>query len=63
MTSCSTSAQVQRKKDVYDLYLLIGQSNMAGRGPLTEEFKTEGNDDVLMLNKNGEWVKAKNPLH
>ncbi len=63
LSSCATSAQVQRKKDVYDLYLLIGQSNMAGRGPLTEEFKTKGNDNVFMLNKNGEWVKAKNPLH
>jgi len=47
----------------FDLYLLIGQSNMAGRGEITVEYKNEGNENVLMLNKENSWVKAKHPLH
>ncbi|MEO9003926.1 MAG: sialate O-acetylesterase [Ginsengibacter sp.] len=47
----------------FDLYLLIGQSNMAGRGVLTEKFKDEGNANVFMLTKENSWVPAKNPLH
>ena len=46
-----------------DLYLLIGQSNMSGRGYLTEENKEEGNPNVFMLTKENTWVPAKNPLH
>ncbi|MEO8961076.1 MAG: sialate O-acetylesterase, partial [Ginsengibacter sp.] len=47
----------------FDLYLLIGQSNMAGRGVITEKFKEEGNANVFMLTKEYSWVPAKNPLH
>lgn len=44
------------------LFLLIGQSNMAGRG------KVEAQDQVLnpkifMLTKDLQWVPAKDPLH
>ena len=46
-----------------DLYLLIGQSNMSGRGVITEKFKEEGNPNVYMLTKENTWVRAKNPLH
>lgn len=46
-----------------DLYLLIGQSNMSGRGVITEKFKEEGNPNVYMLTKENAWVPAKNPLH
>jgi hypothetical protein len=46
-----------------DLYLLIGQSNMAGRGPLTAEYEDVSSKNVLMLNKENNWVPAKNPLH
>ena len=46
-----------------DLYLLIGQSNMAGRGEITVEYKDEGSDNVLMLTKENNWVLAKHPLH
>lgn len=52
--------QVDQK---FELYILIGQSNMAGRGSITEEFKNEGNPRVLMLTKDMRWVVAKNPLH
>ncbi len=47
----------------YDMYLLIGQSNMAGRGPLTEAYEHLGNEKVLMLTKANIWVQAKHPLH
>ena len=47
----------------FDLYLLIGQSNMAGRGPITKKYLKEGNPHVLMLTKENTWVAAKNPLH
>lgn len=46
----------------YDLYLLIGQSNMAGRGNI-ETQDTIIHPHVFMLNKAGEWVPAKSPLH
>ncbi|WP_448697838.1 sialate O-acetylesterase [Mucilaginibacter sp. AW1-3] len=47
----------------FQLYILIGQSNMAGRGPITDELKNESNDRVLMLTKDLKWVVAKHPLH
>jgi hypothetical protein len=47
----------------FDLYLLIGQSNMAGRGLITEEFIDQQDPLVFMLNKENAWVPAKNPLH
>ena len=44
------------------LYLLIGQSNMAGRGPLPSK-PLPVHPRVLMLNKANEWVPASEPLH
>jgi hypothetical protein len=46
----------------FHLYLLIGQSNMAGRGTVDAESK-EVHPRVLMLNKNREWAPATDPLH
>lgn len=65
MTGCLTSlskSQV-RQEDPMDLYILAGQSNMAGRGPVTDELKNEGNDRVLMFTQDGKWVQARHPLH
>jgi len=45
------------------IFLLMGQSNMAGRGVLTDAFKSLQNSRVLMLNPNSEWVVAKHPMH
>ena len=47
----------------FHIYLLMGQSNMAGRGPITPELAAVGNARVFMLNAAGEWVPAKNPVH
>ena len=45
------------------IYLLLGQSNMAGRGEITDEYKDLKHSRVLMLTKEMEWVLAKHPLH
>ncbi len=45
-----------------DLYLLIGQSNMAGRGRVYA-CDTIVNKRVLTLNKDNEWVPAQDPIH
>lgn len=42
--------------------LLIGQSNMAGRAPL-EDGDEKPIEGVLLLNGEGEWVAATNPLN
>ncbi len=46
----------------YDVYLLIGQSNMAGRGELLDEDKV-AIPNVYILNTEGEIEPAKNPLN
>lgn len=56
-------AKKNKNEKPLDLYLLIGQSNMAGRGPLTEEYENMGSENVLMLDKGNNWVPAKNPVH
>ena len=52
-----------KPNEKFDLYILIGQSNMAGRGPITDDIKNEGNDRVYMFTRDSLWVKAKHPLH
>ena len=45
------------------LFLLAGQSNMAGRGGMTEEDRQPFGERIVMLNKGCAWVPAKNPIH
>jgi len=59
----ANESQITPSDTTFDLYLLIGQSNMSGRGPITKEFKDQGSPNVLMFNKDDKWVPAKNPLH
>lgn len=47
----------------FHLYLLVGQSNMAGRGVITDEYRDISQPNVLMLDKEGKWVTASHPLH
>lgn len=49
-------------KESFHLYLLVGQSNMAGRGTVTPA-DTVPSERVLMLNKAGQWVPAVDPMH
>jgi len=44
------------------LFLLVGQSNMAGRGAVANDGNPP-DPDVLMLTKDSEWVPAKHPIH
>jgi hypothetical protein len=44
------------------LFLLIGQSNMAGRGKVEEQDKAK-NPNIFMLTKDLKWVIAKDPVH
>lgn len=46
----------------YDIYLLIGQSNMSGRGTLSAATAVS-NDRILMFTKAKKWVPAVEPLH
>lgn len=49
-------------KERFHLFLLVGQSNMAGRGTVTPADKVP-HARVLMLNQKGEWVPAIDPMH
>jgi Carbohydrate esterase, sialic acid-specific acetylesterase len=49
-------------KEEFHLFLLVGQSNMAGRGTVAEQDKTP-HPRVLMLSKDGRWMPAVDPMH
>lgn len=49
-------------KEKVHLVLLVGQSNMAGRGTLEEQDR-KPHPRVMMLNKAGRWAPAVDPLH
>jgi len=49
-----------KKKNLH-IFLLIGQSNMAGRG-LLAEVPAIVNENILMF-RSGQWLIAKEPLH
>lgn len=51
----------QDAKDL-DLYLLIGQSNMAGRGKLTAENRISSGR-IYKLDAQGQWQQADEPIH
>lgn len=53
----------QEQGDEYDVFLLIGQSNMAGRGYMLEQDKGVFDENVYILNAEGEIVPATNPLN
>lgn len=55
----TTALRAQQK---FQLYLLAGQSNMAGRG-IVEPQDTIGNPRILRLNREGAWEIAKDPIH
>lgn len=65
MCACiASSVHAQTTVDSsFHIYLLLGQSNMAGRGEITEEYKQQSHSRVLALDKTGEWVAAAHPLH
>lgn len=48
--------------DRLDLYLLLGQSNMKGRGPMPESPKNDPRIITMHLETGG-WYRARHPLH
>jgi len=50
------------EKENFHLFLLIGQSNMAGRGTV-EPTDQEPHPRVLAFTKNNDWDFARDPLH
>ncbi|PST83694.1 sialate O-acetylesterase [Pedobacter yulinensis] len=60
LTGAATPERPQAKTRVY---LLMGQSNMAGRGKVTAVYKSMQHPRVIMLNKNNQWTEAKHPVH
>lgn len=50
------------EKENFHLFLLVGQSNMAGRGTVTPADQ-EPDPRILMFDKEGRWVPAVDPLH
>lgn len=57
----ATPAEAPAPKNLH-IYLLIGQSNMAGRAPLTDDLK-DIIDRCYLLNDQNQWVPARNPLN
>jgi hypothetical protein len=49
-------------KEKFHLYLLVGQSNMAGRGKVEAQDKKPV-ANLLMLSKDNQWVPAVDPMH
>lgn len=58
----SASPLVPSEKSQFHLVLLVGQSNMAGRGRISEADQ-KPHRRVLMLDQSGDWVPAVDPLH
>lgn len=58
----SFSQEMAVRSPKLHLYLLIGQSNMAGRGRV-EAQDTIRNPRILSMNRNGDWEVAKEPIH
>lgn len=56
------TASAQTPPENMKIFLLIGQSNMAGRGKVETEDKAP-HPRVLVLNKELTWVPAVDPLH
>lgn len=60
--SMAPAQNVPQEKSQFHLFLLVGQSNMAGRGPIDDE-AVRSHPRVLMLDQSGRWVPAIDPLH
>ncbi|RCS54143.1 sialate O-acetylesterase [Bremerella cremea] len=60
-TPKTTSSPLPSKEN-FHLFLLVGQSNMAGRGKVTPADQT-AHPQVLMFDKSGNWVPAVDPIH
>jgi Carbohydrate esterase, sialic acid-specific acetylesterase len=67
LSLCATAASAAEPvklppKEKLHLYLLIGQSNMAGRGVVEAQDKVP-HPRILMFTKESDWAPATDPLH
>src|SRR5215204_6168067 len=60
--SVSQKKELVPPKENFYIFLMAGQSNMAGRG-IVAPSDTVSSPLILALDKNNEWVYAKEPLH
>lgn len=61
-SGAATAPAAEQAATDYHLFLLIGQSNMAGRGAVADEDR-QPHPRVLVLDKNEKWQPAVDPLH
>ncbi len=57
-----SSVHAQSPRGKMDLYLLIGQSNMAGRGKIDPAANGE-REGIWVIQADNQWKKAKDPVH
>lgn len=55
--------ETKKKSEALDVYMLMGQSNMAGRGLIDSIANSYLSDNVLMLKKDLKTTKAVHPVH
>src|SRR5699024_4647057 len=60
LTMQVTAQQPDKEKHIY---ILMGQSNMAGRGEITGQYAEQKHPRVMMLDQTGEWIAAKHQVH
>jgi hypothetical protein len=63
LAMCTLTMSKAQQDSSFHLYLLVGQSNMAGRGEINASYRDLQYNNIFMLNKAGEWVPARHPLH
>src|SRR4051812_40178352 len=59
---CTRASRTAPERTPFDVVLLVGQSNMAGRGRVAAEDRVPV-PHVSMLDRQGEWVPAVDPMH
>ncbi|MHA8099420.1 sialate O-acetylesterase [Aquirufa aurantiipilula] len=47
----------------FHIYILMGQSNMAGRGEMVEPYSSQHHERVWMFTAQNQFVLAKHPMH
>lgn len=61
--SSSVYDKRETRESGYKIFLLMGQSNMAGRGKLSDEFVQKKHPRVKVLTAGMTWKVAQHPLH
>src|SRR4051812_43250947 len=62
LAACTRGGSAPAPSRSYDVVLLVGQSNLAGRGGIAAEDRAPI-PHVWMLDRAGAWVPAVEPMH